>query len=859
MDTTGHATIHNLRNTSGFFENVANKPIPIPGGDIKNIFQSITTHISGIPRLSSPQSARTNTIRDATNDITRNTTRNITTHGLGKTSRHISGSSRTDISRTTTADIHRRASRWIPKRVTQISRSDSSDILGRGNLLESAMLHIFASHNPRWSTVQMFEKTTSGFHHYPKSFGSEIPDDITKLENTITHIPGIDNSKILASGTDNYGNSSTCTTPHNYGGSTTRVQESISANFNGTDRTHIPGYTTENVLMDSGTYSLGITAENNSRNAKSNIREVAETHIPTGFTVNQHVVHILDSKNENVSRSVMKYILKNSTPPRITGTTGMPRVISSHTSRSSPAGGVADNIPRTFTGNILESTVGKILESIPAHFLSVRSSNIPGNAMTFEGTTIHIPGDAVTNFPTNNITDNLRDTAGNNLENEGATASITDNLPTGIRSHIPGNALGSTHNASANTPRNNPGRLTVHQLEDVSSKFLKGIVTDIPEDATIKMSREVTGNIDGAATSNLPRDVTYVLGTDSNWPDVVTSYISNVFSNISQNNAVGNIASDDLAHITRGATDNMLENIIHTQGNIDTMGNRPRDTADSIPESATTNILGSIINNVPEDTSTSVRSLDGITSKFPSSITFQIVRGATVNILKSVTASVFRSTTDGEYIPNLKNSTHNVLHGATGNLSGEITSNVNGGDTIQGPETYDATGNKPKISITHSPGNGTMNYISGGATTPIPINDTTNFTDTTVSIPMGSTKHNLEEKATHVHNGSLGNSHDDVTENIFQKVTPPTSGSSRSTISTILGGGPTHLPGKGNEDDVPGGPNHDSSGDVTTSIFITATTHNLTSVPGRGNSWANNSVLLSFYCVFTWIFFMVSL
>ncbi|XP_039221164.1 uncharacterized protein LOC120318037 isoform X2 [Crotalus tigris] len=1065
MDTTGHATIHNLRNTSGFFENVTNKPIPIPGGATKSILQGITTHISGIPRFSSPLSARTNALRDATNDVTRNTTGdftgNITARGLGRTSRHISGSSRTDISRTTIAGIHKRASRWIPKRVTQISRSDSSDILGRGNLLESAMHHISASHNPRWSTVQMFEKITSGFQHYPKSFASEIPDDITKLENTITHIPANDNSNILVSGTDNnYGNSSTCTTPHNYGGSTYRVQESISANFNGIDRTHIPGYTTENVLMDSGTYSLGITAENNSRYAKSNIREVAKTHIPAGVTVNQHVVHFLDSKNEKVSHSVMKYILKNSTPPRISGAMGMPGVISSHTSRSSPAGGAADNIPRTFTGNILGSTAGKILESITAHFLSVSSSNIPGDAMTFESTTIHIPGDAVTNFPTNNITHNLRGTAGN--ENEGTTASVTGNLPTGIRSHIPGNALGSTRNTSANTPRNKPGRLTVHQLEDVNSKFLKGIVTNIPEDATIKMSSVVTGNIDGAATSNLPRDVTYVLGTDSNWPDVITNYISKVFSNISQNNALGNIPSDDLTHITRDATDNMPKNIIHTQGNIDTMGNSPRDVADSIPESITTNMLGSIINNVPEDTSTSVHSLNGITSKFPSSITFQIVRNATINILKSVTASVLRSTTEGEYIPSLKSFTHNILHGATGNLSDEIISNVNGGDTIQVPETYDATGNTPQISITHSPGNGTMNYISGGATTPIsksttgnifqsttsnakevamgydhkavnihegtmsnisggaiiyipggtstdknlgsvisnsgasviythrgatisvgsgssnissdltlniskgtipehstvhilssdinntenkttlfldgfssnitigipdhirgndyidtlitipgdimgntsqttissiasdndifkdatpstevitpihggasvkilsdftgnsagdiisniPINDTINFfKDATVSIPVGSTKHNFEDKATHVHDGSLGNSHDDATENIFQKITPPTSGSSKSTIST-------HLPGKGNEDDVPGGPNHDSSRDVTTNIFINAMTYNLTSVPDRGNSWANKSVLMSFYCVFTRIFFMVSL
>ncbi|XP_034276598.2 mucin-4-like [Pantherophis guttatus] len=1073
VDITGHATIHNLRNnTSGFFENVANKPIPIPEGATKGILQSITTHISGIPRFTSSQSARMNTLRDATNDVTRNTTDdltgNITIHGLGRTSRHISGSSRTDIPRTTILDIHRTTSRWIPKSVTQISRNDSNDILGNGNIPESAMLDISES-TARWSAVQMLEKTTSRFHgnithHYPKSFPSEIPNDITKLENTITHIPGNDNSKILASVPDNI--SSTCTIPHNYGGSTS-IQESISANFYGTHTTHIPGYTTENILMDSRTHSLGIGVENNSSDAKGNIYEVAITHNPADVTVNQHTVHILESKNENASRSVMKYILKSSIPPSINGAMGMPGIISDYISRSTPAGGVTD-IPSTFTENILGNTVGKILESITAHFPSVRSSNIPGDAMSkfFEGTTIHIPGDAAASISTNKQslqTHNPRGTTGNILKNEGTTGGVTDNLLTGIRSHILGNALGNTCNASASTPRNNPRRLTIHKLEDVNSKFLKGIVTNIPEDALIKMSSEVTANIDGTVTSNLPRDVTFILGTHSNWTDVVTRYISTVFLNTTQS-AVGNIPNDDLAHITKGAIDNMLENItIHTiLGNIDTMGNSPRDAADNIPRSTTTNILGSVINNVPEDTS--VHNRDRVTSNFSSSITVQMVRGATVNILKSITASVLRSTTEGGYIPSLKNSIYNILHGATGNLSGETTGNVNG-DTI--PKTYDATGNKPKISITHSPGNGAMNYISGGVTTPfsksttgnmfqsitpnakkiamgydhkavdihegtmgnisggaiihipegttasvpgtnknlgsaisnneasviykptatdatatisiasggrnissdltlniskgtipegsrvpiassatdnnienkttlfldgfssnitigipdhirghdhigtlvtisgvvpsvtsdndrykdatasadvitpilvsvniqnnftsnsagyvtsnIPINDTTSiFKDATVSIPMGSTKHNREDKATHVHDESEGNSHNDATGNISQ-ITSPISGSTRSTLSTIFGGGPTHLPGKGNEDGAPGGPNHDSSGDVTTSIFVDATTHNPSSLPDKGNTWANPTVPVSFYCVLTLISVMVSL
>ncbi|KAG8146490.1 hypothetical protein E2320_012815 [Naja naja] len=1079
MDTTGRAIIHNLRNnTSGFFESVANKPIPIPGGATKSILQSIITHISGIPRFTSPQSARTNTLGDATNDVTRNTTDdltgNITTHGLGRTSRHISGSSRTDIPRTTIVDIHRRTSRWIPNSVTQISRSDSNDIFGRGNIPESAMLDISES-TARWSTAQMFEKTTSGFHgnithHYPKSFATEMPNDIIKLENTITYIPGNGNSKILASGTDNnYGNSSTCTIPHNYGGSTSRIQESISANFHETDKIHIPGYTTENILMDSRIHSLAITVENNSNDTKGNIYEIAITHNPADATVNQHTVHILESKNENVSRSVMKNIHKSSIPPSINDAMGMPEIISDYTSRSTPAEGVTDNIPSTFTGNILGNTAGKSLESITAHFPSVRSSNIPGDAISnyFEGTTFHIPGDAATSIPTNNITHNLGGTTSNILKNEGTTSDVTDNLLTGIRRHILGNALGNTSNASANTPRNNLRRLTIQKPKDVNSKFLKGIVTNIPEDAKIKTSSEVTANIDGVVTSNLPRDVTFTLGTHSNWTDV-TRYISKVFINVSQS-AVGNIPNDDLAHVT----DNMLENItIHTQGNIDTMGNSPRDAANNIPGGTTTSILGSVINNVSEDTS--VHSRDGVTSKFSSSITFQMVTGATVNILKSITASVLRSTTEGEYIPSLKNSTYNILHGATGNLSGETAGNVNGGDTI--PKTYDATGNKPKISITHSPGNGAMNYISGGVTTPffksstgnmfqsttsnikkiamgydhkavsihegtmgnisggaiihipgdttasvpgtnknlgsaisnneapviskarnvtatisiasgghhissdltlniskgtipegstvhipssvtenkstlfldgfssnitisvpdhirdndyvgtsvtipgsimgdipqntisgvvpsiasdndrnkdatpstdvitpifggvsvkllsgftsnhagdvtsnIPIDTTSIFKDATVSIPMGSTKHNLEDKATHVHDGSLGNSHKDATGSISQKFTSPISGSTSSTISTIFGGGPNHLPGKGNEDGAPGGPNHDSSGDVTTSIFIHATTHDPTFVPDKGNSWANNTVPMSFYCVLTWISVMVSL
>ncbi|ETE58062.1 sraP, partial [Ophiophagus hannah] len=1076
MDTTGRAIIHNLRNnTSGFFESVANKPIPIPGGATKSILQSIITHISGIPRFTSPQSARTNTLGDATNDVTRNTTDdltgNITTHGLGRTSRHISGSSRTDIPRTTIVDIHRRTSTWIPNSVTQISRSDSNDIFGRGNIPESAMLDISES-TARWSTVQMFEKTTSGFHgnithHYPKSFASEMPNDITKLENTITYIPGNDNGKILASGTDNnYGNSSTCTIPHNYGGSTSRIQESISANFHGTDKTHIPGYTTENILMDSRIHSLGITVENNSSDAKGNIYEIAITHNPADATVNQHTVHILESKNENVSHSVMKYILKSSIPPSINDAMGMPGIILDYTSRSIPAEGVTDNIPSTFTGNILGNTAGKTLESITAHFPSVRSSNIPGDAISnyFEGTTFHTPGDAATSIPTNNITHNLRGTTSNILKNEGTTGDVTDNVLTGIRRHILRNALGNTSNASANTPRINPRRLTIHKPEDVNSKFLKGIVTNIPEDATIKMSGEVTANIDGAVTSNLSRDVTFILGTHSNWTDV-TRYVSKVFISISQS-AVCNIPNDDLAHVTG----NMLENItIHTQSNIDTMGNSPRDTANNIPGGTTTSIFGSVINNVSEDTS--VHSCDGVTSKFSSSITFQMVTGATVNILKSITASVLRSTTGGEYIPSLKNSTY---HGATGNLSGETTGNVNGSDTIL--KTYDATGNKPKISITHSPGNGAMNYISGGVTTPfsksttgnmfqntpsnakkiamgydhkavnihegtmgnisggaiihipgdttasiphtnknlgsaisnneasviykarnvtatisiasgghhissdltlniskgtipegstvhipssvtenkttlfldgfssnitisvpdhirdndyvgtlgtipgsnmgdipqntisgvvpsiasdndrnkdatpstdvitpifggvsvkllsgftsnhagnvtsnIPIDTTSIFKDATVSIPMGSTKYNLEDKATHVHDGSLGNSHNDATGSISQKFTSPISGSTSSTISTIFGGGSNYLPGKGNEDGAPGGPNHDNSGDVTISIFTDAITHDPTFVPDKGNSWANNTVPMSFYCVLTWISVMVSL